>query len=106
MQERILALSARLELSRQALSGLQEKMGHRVCGVVGALEAVKDHLPSSTSEPVISLPSQPKTLGSLTITGLITQWHPILPAASISTVNPATTPWNCSKIHLADRHLV
>ena len=27
-------------------------MGHRVCGVVGALEAVKDHLPSSTSEPV------------------------------------------------------
>ncbi|MGB1592649.1 MAG: hypothetical protein ACPIOQ_07835, partial [Promethearchaeia archaeon] len=52
MQERILALSARLELSRQALSGLQEKMGHRVCGVVGALEAVKDHLPSSTSEPM------------------------------------------------------
>ena len=52
MQERILALSARLELSRQALSGLQEKMGHRVCCVVGALEAVKDHLPSSTSEPM------------------------------------------------------
>jgi len=31
-QERIMALTTRLELSRQALSGLQDKKGHRVAG--------------------------------------------------------------------------
>jgi hypothetical protein len=36
-----MALTTRLELSRQALSGLQDKKGHRVAGIVGALEAVK-----------------------------------------------------------------
>jgi chromosome segregation ATPase len=46
MQERILALTTRRDLSRQALAGLQAKMGHTAAGIVGALMAVKEHLRS------------------------------------------------------------
>jgi chromosome segregation ATPase len=39
-----MALTTRLELSRQALAGLQDKKGHRVTGIVGALEAFREQI--------------------------------------------------------------
>lgn len=45
-----MALTTRLELSRQALAGLQDKKGHRVAGIVGALEAVRDFVGSGSGD--------------------------------------------------------
>jgi chromosome segregation ATPase len=50
VQERIMALTTRLELSRQALTGLQDKKGHRVVGIVGALEAVREQVGRGPSD--------------------------------------------------------
>jgi len=40
-QERIMALTTRLELSRQALAGLQNEKGHRLAGIMGAIDSIK-----------------------------------------------------------------
>ena len=37
-----MAVTTRLELSRQALAGLQDKKGHRLAGIMGAIEAIKE----------------------------------------------------------------
>jgi chromosome segregation ATPase len=40
-QERIMALTTRLELMRQALAGLQNEKGHRLAGITGAIDSIK-----------------------------------------------------------------
>eukprot|EP00277_Geminigera_cryophila_P026558 CAMPEP_0179471490 /NCGR_PEP_ID=MMETSP0799-20121207/51710_1 /TAXON_ID=46947 /ORGANISM="Geminigera cryophila, Strain CCMP2564" /LENGTH=57 /DNA_ID=CAMNT_0021279133 /DNA_START=59 /DNA_END=228 /DNA_ORIENTATION=+ len=48
-----MALTTRLELSRQALSGLQDKKGHRVAGIAGALEAIRTQVANGANEQQI-----------------------------------------------------
>lgn len=45
-----MALTTRLELSRQALAGLQDKKGHRMTGMVGALEAFREQVGRGDSD--------------------------------------------------------
>ena len=48
-----MALTTRLELSRQALSGLQDKKGHRVPGIVGAIDFLKSQHSSGADQQQI-----------------------------------------------------
>jgi len=45
-----MALTTRLELSRQALAGLQDKKGHRVAGIIGAIEDIKEQYHNGASQ--------------------------------------------------------